>query len=81
MAWQDVRDAVGHSLSDAVQGEGEMVTRWVAVFEVVDSDGKRAAYAIAPEQATAWDTLGLLDYAHGRERAAMVRDMLEGVGD
>lgn len=70
----NVRDAVGQAISQAVAGETEMVTRWVALAEVIGPDGERACYCLTPEDARAWDTLGLLTYAVQLEQAGIVTD-------
>lgn len=70
MEFDEIRDAVGDALSQVLSGETEMVTRWVAVIETVDADGKRAAYALAPEGAKPWDSLGLLTFGVQLEQAA-----------
>jgi hypothetical protein len=71
---EEIRDRVGDSFSQALSGEGEMVTRWVALVEVLDTDGQRAVYSLASSDAKAWDTLGLLTYGVQLEQAAAVRD-------
>lgn len=68
--FDEIRDGVGNALSQALAGESEMVTRWVAIIEVMDADGERAAYALAPEGAKTWDTLGLLTFGIQMEQAA-----------
>jgi hypothetical protein len=67
-----IRDSVGNALSAALVGESEMVTRWTAIVEVMDADGERACYLMAPEGAKAWDTLGLLTFATQVEQARAV---------
>jgi hypothetical protein len=70
----EVRDRVGDAFSEALSGAGEMVTRWVALVEILDSDGQRAVYALSPPDARAWDSLGLLTYGIHLEQAAIVHD-------
>lgn len=72
--FEDVQAAVGDALAEALRQSSEMVTRWVAVIEVVDEDGVRAAYAIAPPEAKPWDTLGLLTFGVQQEQAAAITD-------
>ncbi len=68
--FEGVQERMGHALADALPGE--VVTRWVVVVEVVDAEGDRACYALAPPEAMVWDTLGLLTFALQREQAAAV---------
>lgn len=72
--FEEIRDSVGNALAQAVAGEAEMVTRWVALVEVMGADGDRAAYVMAPEGAKPWDTLGLLTFAVQVEQAAAIED-------
>lgn len=52
--------------------DGGLVTRWIAVAEVVDTDGERTLRIEASEGLPNWDALGLLAFAsheqaHGRD--------------
>lgn len=67
--FDEIRDSVGSAMAQAVAGQSEMVTRWVAVVEVMDADGQRSAYLMAPDGAKPWDTLGLLTFAVQVEQA------------
>lgn len=68
-SFEHIRDSVGNALAQAVAGESEMVTKWVALVEVLDADGERSAYVMAPDGAKPWDTLGLLTFAIQVEQA------------
>lgn len=68
--FEEIRDSVGNALAEAVSGESEMVTRWVALVEVMDADGKRSLYSMTQHGAKPWDTLGLLTFAIQTEQAA-----------
>lgn len=70
MEFEQIRDRVADALSQALAGQAEMVTRWVAIVEVVDASGERAAYAFTPEGAKPWDSLGLLTFGIQLEQAA-----------
>jgi hypothetical protein len=70
----EVRDRIGDAFSNVLAGEGEMVTRWVALVEIIDSHGERAVYSMGAPDQRAWDSLGLLDYGIQLERAALLRD-------
>jgi hypothetical protein len=54
---------VGDALAAVLSSEGEMVTKWVTVCEVIDTDGTRALRVMADQNATDWDVYGLLNYA------------------
>jgi CMP-2-keto-3-deoxyoctulosonic acid synthetase len=43
--------------------KGSVVTKFVVVAEVITDAGKRAMWTATNEDATDWDTLGLLTYA------------------
>lgn len=52
-------------VSQIIEGldSGAMVTRFVVVAEVMDSDGKRGVWVEHGDTCMAWDYLGLLTYA------------------
>ena len=62
-----IQDAIASALPD------QYVTRWIAIIEVVAADGDRALWSLGPEDATAWDTLGLLEYGRQVEQAAILQ--------
>jgi hypothetical protein len=53
--------------------ETSMVTRWCAVIEVANVEGPRGLWCLTPDGTSAWDTLGMLEYAKTLELAALVR--------
>lgn len=69
-----MRGAVENALAQAFSDNGDMVTRWALVAEVIDTDGERGLWTLAPEDATGWDTLGMLTYATQMEQAKAVAD-------
>jgi hypothetical protein len=54
---------LGDRLCDILASEGELVTRWVAVAEVIETNGDRSLRTFIPNSATAWDNLGMLTAA------------------
>ena len=42
---------------------GQVVSRFVAVVEVLEEDGTRALITINSEDATMWDSIGMLTFA------------------
>lgn len=55
---------------------GAFVTRWVVVAEVIDAEGDRAVWMDVSDDAKAWDSLGLLEYALQRERSTLIVDKM-----
>ena len=56
---------------------GAMVTQFVLVAEVIDTDGHRGIWVDTHDGATRWDTLGLLKWALNEETGhqyARIRD-------
>jgi hypothetical protein len=74
----DVRRKIADALSQVMGSVGEMVTRWVALVEVIDEDGVRALWALAPDDAKAWDTLGMLDYPRAVEYGSVTAEAVRG---
>lgn len=66
-----IRSRVESAMADAFRESDEMVTRWVVLVEVIDTNGERGLWTLAPDDATAWDTLGMLTYATQLEQAAL----------
>jgi hypothetical protein len=70
-----LEQAIGEAISEAVGSqEGGFVTKWVTVMETVGPEGQRGIWTFTSEDMTAYDSLGLLQYAVFREQAAIVRD-------
>lgn len=65
-------EGISTAVSDAFAHANFMVTKWVLVAEVIDEDGERCVWADTAERQTAWDSLGLLNYATQMEQAAAV---------
>jgi hypothetical protein len=73
----ELNTAVGDRLADVLASEDEMITKWLAVVEVVDGDGKRWLRTLTNDGAQPWDNVGLLTFALQWEQAAAVRDGAE----
>lgn len=73
----DTRESVTAALDQAFRDGGDMVTRWALVAEVIDEDGARSVWTLAPPEAKAWDTLGLLAFAQQIEQAEAVKQAME----
>lgn len=63
-----ISEAVGAKVCDVLSAEGEMVTNFVAIVEVVDGEGRRWLRTLAPDTTTFWATMGMLSYALDCER-------------
>jgi hypothetical protein len=76
--YAEVREAVEGAISGALHAtDGDMLTRWVLLAEVIEDSGSRAVWCITPEDMKAWDTLGLLTYAQQIEQAGAVVDGID----
>lgn len=66
----EIRDDLNNELTRILQKvEPGMVTKWVVLAETIDTDGDRGLWCFCNQGATAWDTLGLLQFALHREQA------------
>lgn len=73
----DTRDDVTEALAEAFRKTGFMAVKWAVVAEVIDEDGERSLWNLAPTGQLAWDTLGLLAFANQLEQADAVRNIME----
>lgn len=64
----DIRDRVHGALCDALAGKA-MVTKWVALVEVIEADGDRAVWSLAADGMKPWEALGLLKFGEQIEAA------------
>lgn len=71
---QAMRTRIGDGLSAACAESGQMVTRWIAMIEVIDADGERSLWSLSDEDSRPWDALGLLSYGISLEHAAINAD-------
>ena len=79
MDGESIREDLHNELTRVLQKvEPGMVTKWVILAETIDADGDRGLWSLCSESATAWDTLGLLQFALHREQAkALLNSMRE----
>ncbi len=68
-----VERQIGESISAALRASGEFVNRWVALIETVDEQGRRGIWTATSEGLTAWDSLGMLEFAKQREMAETLK--------
>ena len=52
---------------------GAFVTKYVIIAEVIDTHGDRAIWLDSSDDATPWDTYGLLTFALNQEQAAQTQ--------
>ncbi len=58
-----IEQEIGKAISDVLaRHEGGFVTKWVALVETVDGDGKRGLWTATSDDVMAWDTVGLLTH-------------------
>lgn len=73
---QAAQEAVG-ALVAAID-PGVLATRFVMIVEVVDTQGGRGMWMLAPPDTMPQDTLGLMDHARSIEQAAIIASALDG---
>ena len=66
-----LRDGVHAALCDALAGKA-MVTKLVALVEVIEESGDRVVWSLASDGMRSWETLGLLKFGEQIEAAEMV---------
>ena len=69
-----VMDLMSDGIANAVGRDGDIPTRWVAVVETLDADGKRCVWRMVSDGLTSWDAAALHDYALIKLRARIARD-------
>ncbi len=69
-----VMDLMSDGIATAVGRDGDVPTRWVAVVETLDPDGKRCVWRMVSDGMTSWDAAALHDYALTKLRAKMTRE-------
>lgn len=55
------------AIKAVMAAHGNVVIKWAAAIEVLESNGERALWTVAPEGQKKWDTLGLLEFAKHQE--------------
>lgn len=54
-----------------------VINRYIVIADGFDSDGRRAIYTACNEGASAWDNMGMLQFALDREHASIIANRLE----
>jgi hypothetical protein len=52
---------------------GNMVTKWVALFEVIEEDGNRVLWTLSSKELKTWESLGMFMQAIHVEQAETIR--------
>ena len=56
-------EELNDSLCTLLDGENEMVVKWIAVADIIGPNGKRWLRTFWPDGTTRWDALGMLTVA------------------
>lgn len=72
-----LEEAIDSAISAALADRGQMVNRWLAMVEVVGTDGSRGMWTFTADGMKRWDALGMLQYGLVAEQT---RDIEEGSG-
>lgn len=67
-----MQDKMTDAINTAIGSEGEFVTKFVALVEVIDGDGDTCLWAVTSKDINSWDILGMLQWGLQHEQAAKV---------
>lgn len=71
----EARVRLGAALADVLPDD--LAIKWVALVEVMDSEGERCIVNLTSPDLTAWDSIGMLGYALQLEQAGVVVDKIK----
>lgn len=57
-----IEGEVADAIAQVMAKHNAMVVKWVALIEVMESDGQRSLWTLTSEGVMAWDTVGLLQH-------------------
>lgn len=60
---------MGNAIAQVMFEQDEMVTRWISIVEIIDANGTKMLWTLAPQEMRAWDSLGLLNFAIQMEQS------------
>jgi hypothetical protein len=70
---------IGNAISEVLhKREDSMANRWVVLVETIRADGERGLWTFTNEDASAWDTTGMLTHALNMEAAKVIADHSDG---
>lgn len=58
-------------LTQAIQDsatDGELVIKWTAIVEILDSNGEKGIWTVNSEDSTLWDIMGMMEFAQQKMR-------------
>lgn len=64
----DTQAQMEEAIGAAIQGDGDMVSKWVSIIEGINPDGERYLWILSDDDSMPWDRLGMLDFALTQER-------------
>jgi hypothetical protein len=64
----DTQSQMEEAIGAAIQGDGDMVSKWVSIIEGVNPDGERYLWILSDDYSMPWDRIGMLDFALTQER-------------
>lgn len=74
---EELAGMVGEAISAVIsRSAASMTVKWLGLIETMDSDGLRGLWTLGSDGITAWDSIGMLQYALQREQADIVRTEL-----
>ena len=69
-----MEEDLNHAIAEVIQRheDGGLVTRWVALVETIDTDGKAGLWTMTSDGLKAWDTVGILGHGLDLQRAQTI---------
>jgi hypothetical protein len=65
----DTQTQLEEAIGAAIQGDGDMVSKWISVIEGINPDGERYLWIMSDRDSSMpWDRIGMLDFALTQER-------------
>ncbi len=68
---QALQEDLERAINDVLATHRELPTKWILALESLGSDGENGVWCFTSAKITAWDALGLLEYARVVEIANM----------
>ncbi|GAA4845495.1 hypothetical protein GCM10023201_40950 [Actinomycetospora corticicola] len=75
MDFDDLGDQLQGDLNARLHAaDGSMLVKFVALAEVISTDGDRSLIAISTRDMQSWESLGMLEFARQLEQASLTHD-------
>lgn len=82
MTPDELQGALHEALANVFNADGRMVSRWVLVADLVDSEGDRNSLAYGSDGLSSWEAMGLLKWASiSAERTTWTEMVDDGTED